>query len=484
MVSRTTQRGRVSSQRRARVAIAAMIAGLLAQGAASAAEPLDLAQAIARASQHSGKLGGAQAAIEQAQAQVEAAQGLGGPVLALSALGYSFDRTQSVSLQPFAGQINGLINGLPIPPGLLPIPIDIPSIPDSVNLRLRKTGAAGFVNGLLPLYTGGRIEGVRHVAVGRAAEAVANGQQEGDEVLATLLQRYFGVQAAARLAAVREAALAGVASHLETAKRLEAAGLIARVERLQADVAFANAGRDVAKARHDLALAQRALASMLDLTVSASAPDLPLATPLFVDSQPLPPLDGYIARSLDAHPGLAVVRAKRAQASALGEIEHGVHKPSVFAFGVVEPHKLRPDWMLGVAFNWVLVDGIDRDALQRSTLASERRVDASERQARADIALLVERNYRNVDQARVRFLSLRADDELAREMLRLRQKGLNAGTSTSLDLIDAQLNLAKVQAEQAGAAFDYSQALAALLGATGDLGQFAQRAASADIQLR
>jgi outer membrane protein TolC len=139
---------------------------------------------------------------------------------------------------------------------------------------------------------------------------------------------------------------------------------------------------------------------------------------------------------------------------------------------------------MGVAFNWVLVDGIDRDAVQRSSRASERRVDAAERQARADIALLVERSWRAVDQVQSKYRSLTPDEALAREVLRLREKSLAEGLATPLDVIDAQLNLARVQAEQAGAAYEYSQALAALLGATGDLGQFAQRAAGADIQLR
>ncbi len=459
-----------------------VLAASAVPGAARAAEPVDLAQALALASQRSGKLGAAAAAAAQSQAQAQAVQGLGGPVLALSALGYSFERRQSISLQPYANNINGLINGLPIPPSLLPLPIDIPPVPDSVSLNLRKTGAAGFVNGLLPLYTGGRIAGVREVAAGRAAEASANQTQDRDEVQATLVQRYFGVQLAARVAAVREATRLGIAEHQRSARRLEAAGLIARVERLQADVAYEGAVREASKAQHDLALAQRALAAM----VGDDSATAPLATPLFVDTRPLPPLADYLQRGAAAHPGLAVVRAKRAQALALAKVEEGAHKPSVMAFGVVEARggASRPDWMMGVSANWVLIDGIDRDAVARSGQAAERRVDEAERQTRQDIALLVERNYRNVDQASVKYLSLRADDALAQELLRLRRKSLAEGLGTAVDLIDAQLNLAKVQTEQAAAAFEYSQSVAALLASVGELDQLPLWAARADIQHR
>ncbi|AZP10694.1 TolC family protein [Undibacterium parvum] len=445
---------------------------------AYAAQALGISQALALASQNSGKLGGANAAVTQAQEQVQAVAGLGGPILALTGMGYSFERQQNISLQPYASNINGMISGLPIPPSALPIPIDIPTLPDSVNLHVRKTGAVGFVNAILPLYTGGRIDGVRGVAAGRASESVANAQQERDEVQATLIQRYFGVQATAQVAQLREAARVGVAEHLATAKRMEAAGLLAKVERLQADVAYANALRDAAKAQHDSALARRALDSMLDTEYAAAV----LATPLFVDTRDLEPLEHYVTRALAAHPGMAIVSAKRQQTEGLHQIEEGIHKPSVFAYGVAEPHKGRPDWMVGIVLNWVLIDGTDRAALSRSSVAAAQRVDQAERQARQDIALLVERNYRNLDQAKLKYLALRADEELAREYLRLRVKSLASGLGTAVEVIDAQLNLAKVQAEQTGAAYEYSMALVALLSTTGELANFPQLAQSADIQ--
>jgi outer membrane protein TolC len=438
-----------------------------------AVEQLSVSQALALATQRSGKLGGAKAAVEQTKAQVEATQGLGGPIISVAAIGYRLDKTQNINLQPYASNINNMV-------GSLPISTHIPTIPSSTDLRLQKTGSATFVNGLLPLYTGGRVDGMRGVVEGRAAEALANEQQDNNDVRATLLQRYFAVQVLARVSAVREAARLAIAKHLETARRMESAGLIAKVDRMQAEVAHDGALRDASKARHDLALARRGLAAMVDESAAAAT----LVTPLFVDTRELRPLETYLAGGQNTHPGLAVVRAKRAQTTAANMIEDGVHKPSIFAFGVVEPHENRPDWMIGVAVNWVLIDGIDRSAVVRSGHAAERRVDEAERQARQDIALLVEQNYRNLDQAKVKYLSLRSDDALALEYLRLRERSLSEGLGTALDLIDAQLNLAKVQTEQASAAYDYSQALAALLASVGEIDQFSVWAERADIQLR
>ena len=100
---------------------------------------------------------------------------------------------------------------------------------------------------------------------------------------------------------------------------------------------------------------------------------------------------------------------------------------------------------------------------------------------RSDIALLVEKNWLAVEQARTSYQSGQAQEDLAHALLRLRVAGLKEGTSTSLDLIDAQLNLAKVQTERASAANNYVQALAALLESSGQTAAFEQYMARADI---
>ena len=72
-------------------------------------------------------------------------------------------------------------------------------------------------------------------------------------------------------------------------------------------------------------------------------------------------------------------------------------------------------------------------------------------------------------------------DSLADEVLRLRISGLKAGTSTTLDLIDAQVNQAKAQTERAQAAHDYVKALADLLEACGLSEDFGKYMARADV---
>ena len=110
--------------------------------------------------------------------------------------------------------------------------------------------------------------------------------------------------------------------------------------------------------------------------------------------------------------------------------------------------------------------------------------ELTDAQVRSDIALLVEKNWLAVEQSRTQYLSGQAQEDLARELLRLRAAGLKEGTSPALELIDAQLNLAKVQTERAAAANQYVQALAALLESTGQTDDFTRYMARADIQIK
>ena len=86
-----------------------------------------------------------------------------------------------------------------------------------------------------------------------------------------------------------------------------------------------------------------------------------------------------------------------------------------------------------------------------------------------------------VEQARRQYFAMAPGLELADEMLRLRVAGLREGTSTTLDLIDAQTNVAKTQTERAQAAHEYVKALADLLESCGLSDEFGNYMARADV---
>lgn len=425
---------------------------------------MSFAQAQAAFQERSEQLAASRKAVDSAKLRREGMEGLGGPSLAVTGMGYRYSANVDVNLG----------GGLPIP---LPLPVPQLNLPSNYDLQRKNNVGSANLSALWPVYMGGLSNAVRQQLDGMSDEAVADAAASGNQLHSLLVQRYFGAQLAARAAALRQRALAGVRAHDDAAQRMLKAGVIAQVERLQASAALADAQQQALKADDDARLAHSALAR----TVHAAAGVQP-SSALFVSSQPLPPLQQFLDAALLQHPGLGKVAAKKRQAEAMHDASEALRKPQVLAFGMREVNtSSKPNWVAGVAVRWTLWDSIDRDKLAAAGQRSIEQAELTDAQARSDIALLVEKNWLAVEQARTQYLAGQAQENLARELLRLRTAGLKEGSSTTLDLIDTQLNLAKVQTERAAAANQYVQALAALLESTGQTDDFAQYMARADI---
>ena len=454
-------------------------ASVHAQAAAEPATAMDYGAAWQQLLQRSERLAAARAATDSKAKRAEGLRNFGGPSVSLNGAAAAYHAALTVDLSSVNDKLGELDQHLPIPLENLPIPLPVPQLPPRYTFSRDDHIATASVSAVAPLYLGGAADAVRGFADAEQAEARADERQAEHQLATLLAQRYFGAQLARRAATLRAQALADVEQHDRAADKLMTNGAIARVERLQASAALEEARRNARKAASDAELAERALASLLGHP-QLVAP----ASPLFVDSQALPPLNGFIDEAMGAHPGLAKVEAKKAQAEQLHEVGAGLRKPQVFAFA---QHELRngdqANWVAGIGARWTLYTSLDRNALDEASAAQIAQARHSGEQARADIALLVERQWRAVEQARQAYLGMEASIALADEIVRLRSIGLREGTSTPLELIDADVNRAKVLTERAQAAFDYVTALAGLLEACGHPERLAEHLARADLRV-
>lgn len=432
--------------------------------------------ALARVTNGSDRLAAAQAGVESKVLQAQALQGLGGPVVSLSASAYAYNLNLNFNLDPVNQSLAQIGQQLAIPLQSLHIPL--PQFPSSYTFNRSDTGTTQSVSAVWPIYTGGANEAARAFVQAQADEARADADKTGHEVATLLVQRYFGAQLAAKAAALRQAALDDIAQHDAATAKMLAAGVVSRVERLQAQAAYEEARRNAKKAQSDAELAAVAVAHM----VKSSAVG-PLSTALFVLTQPVEPMAHFLDDALAHHPGLAKVAAKQAQAEQLHHGQEGLRKPQVFAFGQRELAMQDADWVGGVGVRWTLFDSVDRDALSAASIKQIEQVAHTERQARSDITLLVEKNWRTLEQARQQFLATEPGVVLAKEVLRLRTAALRSGTGTALELMDADVNLAKVETERAQVAYDYVYALASLLESCGLSQQFSAYASRADVSI-
>jgi outer membrane protein TolC len=442
------------------------------------AQPMTFETAWQRLQTDSDKLAAADAAVQSKLFQVQGLQGLGGPTVSVSANAFAYNATLAVNLDSVNQRINQLEQQLPIPLQSLPIPLSVPQLPSTYSFNRQSTASNASVSAVWPIYVGGATGAVRLFAKAQVSEAQADAAQTTHELATLLVQRYFGAQLAQQAARLRQAALDDIVQHDAAIGKMLTAGVISRMEQLQTKVALEDARRNALKAHDDAELAATALAR----TVKAQAP-VSASSPLFVLSEGIEPLSYFVDASQLHHPGLAKVAARKAQAEQLHESGEALRKPQIFAFGRRELQTGPADWVAGIGVRWTLFDAIDRNAMAASSQKRIEQADHTDAQARSDIALLVEKNWHAVINGQRQFSATQPGTELAAEVLRLRTVALREGTGTALELIDAEVNQAKVKTERAQAAYDYVLALARLLESCGLSDQFQTYITRADITL-
>lgn len=335
--------------------------------------------------------------------------------------------------------------------------------------------ATSSISALWPLYTGGRITAAQDAAQGKVHEADNRLLDTKREQFESLVRYYFSVVLAGKILTTRQEVESGLRQHRDHSVLLEAQGQIARVERMQAEAALDKATVERKKAGRDLEIAGAALSRMLKTEQSVEPVD-----GLFLN-ETLPAMSGFINSALAGYPGLAILRAKREQAEALVKSEKGKYHPTLAAFGNYSLYEeeslateLMPDWIVGVSLNLPILDRSGRSGKLAAAQSTIRRIDLLMAQARSDISLLVEKNYRQAQQALEEYEGLGSSLQLAKVTVDLRKKAFNQGVSTSLDVVDAEMFLASVKTQRAAASYHYIRALAALCGAAGQPERFFQ----------
>ena len=423
---------------------------------------MSFADAMDRLESGSHVLEAARQELAQARAELAQARGRRLPTVNLEGRLTRLDSPLGVDL---SGALPGL--GAVLPPGLLPDRFEIQSE------QFYKLA----VEARMPLYTGGRV--AAGIAAGEA------GAEAGESALAAaraqlhelLVQRYFGLVLASEAVQVRSATVAGLSRHLADAVRLEEEGLIARAERLRANVALAEAERELRTAEERQTLAGAALAALLAMR------EVPQASTPVPPAPAMPSLAALIEQAKLTNPTLAELRSRQTQADAGARAERGSFLPTLGAFGRRELYTadltlLDPEWAVGLVAEWTLFDGFQRRARFDQATARADRVAALRADAERQIELLVRQRHEQLLTALGRLDSFSATRELAEESLRAQQRAFEEGLASSLDVIDAELSLSRVRLGELDARLQAWSALAGLYAASGQTALLPERIAA------
>ena len=443
---------------------------------------LTLEQAQDLLPQVSPKLAANQAAITASDYQTKAAETIDDPFVFARVSATAYTVQQDIDLSSIKSKVvDGLDdfnNTLPQTPALPDFSQMIDEqLPNTYDFKRSGTTSSAGIGMVWPIYTAGRSQALTGLSKARTQEAIADNLSDTNELYNTLIKRYFDAQLAIIAAYLREDAYDTLQQTDHMAQRLFEEGFIARVDRLEAQSALADAKSEAINAKGEARLAMIALQRLLrtDYLIKPT-------TPLFVSSKPLPDVGYFQDLALSHHPGLQKVAAKRAQAQKLHALSDTGYKPTVLLYGYGQVEK-DPSWVAGVSASWKLWGGLDKNAMLASSTAKIRQADLSEIEVSDNLLLLVEKNWHDVSNAQSRYQALQSNVDLAKEVLRLRRLGLQEGVNTTVDVVQAQTQYLKARTEQAQAANQYVQSLAALMQSCGTPLAFNDYLHTADIRL-
>ena len=374
-------------------------------------------------------------------------------------------------VQNLAGQI--LQSGM--------IPSDyIPSISQMLSGAMAASWALplqdrslGFVGGdvTVPLWMGGKINAANRAARINEQTARSQGIQQRNALVSELVERYYGLALAQQVVVVRQQVVDGVRKHLEDAAALEAQGMISRSEKLYVEFKMSEAERDLQNAQSQV----ETIAAALNSTIGRTDDYLPV-TAMFILER-IEPLDHFRTLAAERNPLLDQVDQKRRLAYEGVRAQRSSFLPQVVAMGGMsfydyQVSKVLPRWAVGVGVNFKLFDGLNREYKYSAAKQTVRRVEALQDKAGNDISVLVEKLYNQMENYRTQMASIEASLAFAEEYLKTNNAAFLEGMSSSTDLIDAELNLAKVKTERIEAAYRYDVSLAQLLEAAGISDEF------------
>ena len=374
-------------------------------------------------------------------------------------------------VQNLAGQI--LQSGM--------IPSDyIPSISQMLSGAMAASWALplqdrslGFVGGdvTVPLWMGGKINAANRAARINEQTARSQGIQQRNALVSELVERYYGLALARQVVVVRQQVVDGVRKHLEDAAALEAQGMISRSEKLYVEFKMSEAERDLQNAQSQV----ETIAAALNSTIGQTDDYQPV-TAMFILER-IEPLDHFRTLAAERNPLLDQVDQKRRLAYEGVRAQRSSFLPQVVAMGGMsfydyQVSKVLPRWAVGVGVNFKLFDGLNREYKYSAAKQTVRRVEALQDKAGNDISVLVEKLYNQMENYRTQMASIEASLAFAEEYLKTKNAAFLEGMSSSTDLIDAELNLAKVKTERIEAAYRCDVSLAQLLEAAGISDEF------------
>lgn len=320
-----------------------------------------------------------------------------------------------------------------------------------------------------PIFTGGKIIAAKRYAKAELQTATIELKQVKNEIANELIERYLTVVLLKQVIKTREQAYNGMLTHKEQAARAVQLEILPKHVLLRAEVAVANAEKDLNNDRNKLQLAEMALRTTMNVpdTENFKVMDSIAYQDLYLD------FDMLLNTAYAQQPALELINQKEIMAKQSHAIEKSKFMPNVAAFGTYNMLReelpiIPPKFIVGVQAQINIFNGFkDVNSLKASNHL-QKEVEVAKKYATQQIHLLVQSNYINALNQQKLYNSHLKTVDLAKENLRINTRRFEEGLGKSIDVIDASLLYEKSKVEQLAALDGYYKAIAALYTAIGE----------------
>ena len=319
------------------------------------------------------------------------------------------------------------------------------------------------------IYTGGAAE----AAVGQAAAGYAAAQNElaatHADVITDTTNAYFQLIEARKAAAIADQAVSVAQDNLKTAQLLFNAGTAARADVLREQVTYANAQVAQVQADNDAALANEALANLLNVDLGSRID----ATESLEATAPPFALDEVLS---DAHARRPEISASRSAVTIAEDTVRAARAGTLPTLALqVQNASLTPNFenihqpqlSETLSVTWKLFDGGMTHGKVAEASADVDKAKINLQQLENGVDLEVRRAYLNYVAAQARLGAARSGQTSADENLRVTRIRYRAGVGTSLELSDALLADTQAQTQFVSAQAQLRIALVTLQRAAG-----------------
>jgi outer membrane protein TolC len=173
-------------------------------------------------------------------------------------------------------------------------------------------------------------------------------------------------------------------------------------------------------------------------------------------------------------PILKLIEQKKVMVNQKKNVASSNMWPTIFAFGEVGffreemPGIIQPPWTVGVQMKYEIFSGMkDYNEIQ-SAKYLENQLTIADRDAKNKIKLWVNKSYREIDNAKVKYEKLAHTIALAEESLRMTNRRFEEGYGTSLEVVDATLVLEGEKVKRLATLYNYYKAITEFYVAIGE----------------